>query len=209
MNNTTVDSYLREGCGRCDDFQTPACKVHAWFEVLEALRAVLLEAGLVETMKWGAPCYMIDGGNVLMLSALRDCATLGFFKGVALPDPDGLLEPPGPNSRHMRVWRVRTVDEVMSRRPALVELLAAAIAVERSGVGVEVEPVDLEAAMPDELLDRLRADATLKRAFDALTPGRQRSHVIYIAGAKQSEARARRVERCAEKIVAGKGYNER
>jgi uncharacterized protein YdeI (YjbR/CyaY-like superfamily) len=209
MNSTSVDSYLREGCGRCDLFQTPACKVHAWVDVLEALRAVLLDVGLVETMKWGAPCYMIDGGNVLMLSALRDCATVGFFKGVALPDPAGLLEPPGPNSRYMRVWRVRSSDEVTAGRAALVELLAAAVALERSGTSIEVDPVDLEDAMPEELVQRLTVDEALRRAFDALTPGRQRSHVIYVAGAKQSDARARRVERCAEKIVAGKGYNER
>jgi uncharacterized protein YdeI (YjbR/CyaY-like superfamily) len=49
----------------------------------------------------------------------------------------------------------------------------------------------------------------LRAAFDALTPGRRRSHILYIADAKKAETRAARVDRCLPSITAGQGYNER
>jgi uncharacterized protein YdeI (YjbR/CyaY-like superfamily) len=63
--------------------------------------------------------------------------------------------------------------------------------------------------VPDELARRLEVDGDLQRAFDALTPGRQRSHILHISGAKQSATREKRVDRCATDILAGRGFNER
>jgi uncharacterized protein YdeI (YjbR/CyaY-like superfamily) len=53
------------------------------------------------------------------------------------------------------------------------------------------------------------ADPTSTRAFEALTPGRRRSHILYIAGAKQSETRTPRAEKCAPEIRAGRAFQER
>ena len=72
MNRESVDAYLRDGCGRCEHYRTPACKVHLWTEALVALRQVVLEAGLEETMKWGSPCYTLGGKNVAMVVAQKD-----------------------------------------------------------------------------------------------------------------------------------------
>ncbi len=30
MNTTSVDAYLQDGCGRCEHYKTPQCKVHNW-----------------------------------------------------------------------------------------------------------------------------------------------------------------------------------
>ena len=79
MNNTSVDSYLAEGCGRCEHFQKPTCKVHLWTPILKALRALLLEADLTETMKWGSPCYTLDGANLAMIVSQRASCALHFF----------------------------------------------------------------------------------------------------------------------------------
>lgn len=207
MNNTSVESYLSEGCGRCELFRTPACKVHRWRPVLEAARAVVLEAGVTEAMKWGSPCYTLDGKNVAMLGALKESVMLGFFKGAALADPTGLLESPGPNSRFMRQLRFTSVDEVAARRAAIRSLIEQAMALERAGGRFVPAPVD--ETLPAELAARLDADPGLRAAFDALTPGRRRSHMLYIADAKKAETRAARVERCLPWIIAGKGYNER
>ncbi|WP_205849137.1 YdeI/OmpD-associated family protein [Natronospirillum operosum] len=51
-------------------------------------------------------------------------------------------------------------------------------------------------------------DQDLKEAFQALTPGRQRSYLIHIAGAKQAKTRLARIERCRDKIFEGKGFSE-
>ncbi|MEB3330174.1 MAG: YdeI/OmpD-associated family protein [Candidatus Sericytochromatia bacterium] len=207
MPPTDVDAYLREGCGRCEHHRTPRCKVHPWTAGLAALREVLLAAGLEETIKWGAPCYTLGGKNVAMLVSLRESYAVSFFKGAILPDDEGVLEPAGPNSRHGRLLRFRAVEEVLARRAQAARLVAQAIALEEAGAAVP--PPAAPEPMPDALAARLAADPTLREAFEALTPGRQRSHILHVAGAKQRETRDRRVERCAPAIRAGKGFNER
>jgi len=204
---TNVEAYFTEGCGRCAKFRTPACKVHRLPDVLAALRALLLEAGLTETMKWGSPCYALDGRNVVILVAQTDACALSFFEGAALTDDDGLLESPGPNSRIGRLLRFRASDELMVRRAATKRLVTQAIALARAGkrVARNAEPESL----PDELAAHLAGDAALARAFAALTPGRQRSHSLHVRGAKQSETRARRAAQCAPDILAGRGFRER
>lgn len=158
-------------------------------------------------MKWGAPCYSLDGTNVVMVAALKDSCVLSFFSGAALIDPGGDLESPGPNSRYGRYLRFRSIDDVIGRRYLAEGFLAQAIELARSGTKVVVDAAP--EALPDELEQALAADPALMQAFEALTPGRRRSHAIYVAGAKQPEARVRRVERCVPKILAGMGFNER
>lgn len=207
MNNTSVDSYLRDGCGRCEKFQTPECKVHLWTKPLTALRAMLNEAGLVEEMKWGSPTYTVDGKNVVMLTSFKAFCALQFFKGTALKDDEGLLESPGPNSQHVRFLKFLSLADVKTHRAAARRFIAEAIELERAGVKVVSKAAST--ALPDELTARFARDAALKKAFEALTPGRQRSHVLHISGAKQAETRERRVDACAEAIRAGRGFNER
>lgn len=207
MNTTSVDAYLRDGCGRCDRYQTPDCKVHRWTDALAALRELVLASELTEEMKWGCPCYTLDGKNVVMIMALNDHCGLSFFKGAALDDADGVLQKPGPNSRIGRVIAFTSAEDVARMRPQVTRLLHQAIAAERAGVEVVVD--DAPEPMPAELEQRLAVDPALRQAFEALTPGRQRSHILYVSGAKQPETRERRAERCAPKITAGKGFNER
>lgn len=206
MNTTDVDGYLADGCGRCEHFKTPACKVHRWGDELRALRSIVGESELVEALKWGAPCYTLDGKNVAALGAFVDGCRLSFFKGALIDDPGGALVAAGPNSRHTRYLAFSSLAEVEAQREAIAELLAKAIAVERAGLRVPPAP---EGELPEELASRLADDPALAAAFEALTPGRRRSHALHVAGAKQAATRARRAERCAQKILAGKGFNER
>lgn len=207
LQTVSVDAYLVEGCGRCDHFRTPECKVHRWTAELVALRALVLGTGLREEMKWGNPCYTLDGGNVLMVAAFKEFACLSFFKGALLPDPAGLLEAPGPNSQAARLVKFTSSAAVEQHREAAVALVRAAIEVERSGAKVEFarspEPV------PEELQARLDADPTLQAAFAALSPGRQRSHILHVSGAKTPAARQSRAGKCVEKILQGKGFLDR
>ncbi len=206
MNTGSVDSYLADGCGRCDHYQTPQCKVHRWTPGLVALREVALASGLVETMKWGSPCYTLDGKNVAMLLSFRETYGFSFFKGAAMADPDGVLESAGPNSQHGRILKFRAAEEASERRAQAAGFLDQAIALERAGV--KTAPTT-RPDVPTELEARLAADPALRAAFDALTPGRQRSHILHVSGAKATETRARRAEACAERILAGRGFNER
>lgn len=207
MNTGSVESYLSDGCGRCDKYQTPACKVHLWAKPLVALRALLQKTELEEQLKWGSPTYSLAGKNVVMITSFKEFCALQFFKGALLEDPDGLLDSPGPNSRHTRTLRFRSMDEVKARTAPARRFIAQAIELEREGK--QVAPRTSSEPMPEEFGQRLAANASLQRAFEALTPGRQRSHILHVSGAKRAETREGRVDACAKLILAGRGFNER
>ena len=207
MNNTNVDSYLAEGCGRCDKFRTPDCKVHRWTSLLVRLRRLVLDAGLTEEMKWGSPCYTLGGKIVVMLLSLKDHCGLAFYRGSELDDAANLLEAAGPNSQASTQVRFRSMSDLSEREGAVISLLADAIAVERAGARKRTATV--EPAVPAEIAERLAADAALQVAWDRLTPGRRRSHIIHVDGAKQPATRARRADACSAFILDGRGFNER
>lgn len=100
--NPAVDAYLSEGCGRCDLGGTPDCKVHSWTHLLRLLRSIIMESGVTEECKWGVACYTFQGKNIVILSALKNHAVLGFFKGALLKDEKKLLKSPGDNSQAVR-----------------------------------------------------------------------------------------------------------
>ncbi|MDX1909489.1 MAG: YdeI/OmpD-associated family protein [Bacteroidia bacterium] len=208
MNRLSVDSYLTEGCGRCPLGGTPDCKVHAWPRELQALRTLVLSCGLTEEMKWGVPCYTFQDANVLTVSALKEYASLSFFKGALLADPHHLLTKPGENSQAVRLIRFTQVREIMTLEPVLRAYIFEAIEVERMGLKVDFKAKN-ELELPAELQQKLEDDPVLKAAFEALTPGRQRGYVLFISAPKQSATRSTRVEKCVPNILAGKGYQDR
>jgi len=63
--------------------------------------------------------------------------------------------------------------------------------------------------LPEELSPILAEDPVLAAAFEALTPGRKRSYVIHVGGAKQAATRTRRAEACIPEILAERGFHER
>jgi uncharacterized protein YdeI (YjbR/CyaY-like superfamily) len=205
--NPAIDQYLTEGCGRCPLGGTPECKVHDWKEVLTSLRALLLDTPLTEELKWSVPCYTFQNRNVLILSAFKNHASISFFKGSLLKDPDRLLEKPGENSQAARVLKFTDVKQVAERKEHLRAFIQQAIELEKAGkkVAFKKQP---EAA-PEELLEKFQESPALKEAFEALTPGRQRGYILYFSGAKQSKTRHSRIEKYTPKILAGKGFHDR
>lgn len=177
-----------------------------WAEEVAALRQVLLGCGLEETIKWGKPCYVHDGRNVVLVQAMKDFLALMFFKGALLDDPDGVLEAQGPNSRAARRMCFTSVDDVSRLAGTVRAYVAAAVEVEESGAEVEPPP---EPELVEELRVRLEQDAALKAAFESLTPGRRRGYNLHIADAKRSETRAARVDKHVPRILEGKGLHDR
>jgi uncharacterized protein YdeI (YjbR/CyaY-like superfamily) len=207
MNNTNVDSFLADGCGRCSKFRTPACKALHWNGPLLALRKALLASGLTEEMKWGFPCYTLGGKNVAMLLAMKEHCAVAFIRGAEL-DPTGtFLESAGENAQTSKQLRFRSLQEVQAQQSLLVTLLEEAMKLERGGARKRVAAPEM--AMPDELGALLSADATARAAWEALTPGRRRSHALHVGGAKQAETQVRRAEACSSFILDGRGFNER
>lgn len=205
--NPAVDEYIAEGCGRCDKVGTPQCKVNTWREGLVALRQVVLDTPLKEERKWGAPCYTLNGQNVVMIGAFNTNFVLSFMKGALLEDKHQLLVAPGENTQSGRVIRFTDNHSVASLAPVLKRYILEAIDIEKAGLRVEKKQHE-DYEVPLELQRALDQDDALRDAFDALTPGRQRSYFLHIGGAKQAKTREARVEKCRDKIFDGKGFNE-
>ncbi|MGR3464764.1 YdeI/OmpD-associated family protein [Limimaricola sp.] len=204
---TEIETFFAKGCGRCARFDTPECSVRGWSHGLNELRRICLGAGLVETVKWGHPCYMHAGRNIVLLGAFRRDFRISFFNAALLDDPQGLLRASGPNSRHPDMISFADNTGPRDLEPAIRSLLSEAMAHAEAGRKPPRTRVEFE--LPDELVDALDRDPELATAFHALTPGRQRSYVININAAKKSLTRASRVAGFRERILAGKGAQER
>ncbi len=207
MMITDPDEFFIRGCGRCDRFDTPDCATRIWREGLQVLRTICLDMGLEETAKWGQPCYMHGARNISLLSAFRSDYRLAFFNPALMRDPADVLEPAGPNSRHPSILRFTANDAPGRMESVLRAYLAEAM--DYAARGIRPPRDESEPDLPDELCDVLDADPELAEAFRALTPGRRRSYVIALASAKQAETRLKRIAQFRERILAGKGANER
>ena len=56
-----------------------------------------------EEIKWGRPVYSLNH-IVCYLAAAEDHANLGFYRGIELQDPKGLLQGEGKKLRHIKVY---------------------------------------------------------------------------------------------------------
>lgn len=207
MMISEVDKYLIDGCMRCEYGGTPDCKVNDWHRELKTLRMIVLETGLIEELKWGVPCYTYNKKNVLTVSALKNVATIGFFKGALLEDPHNLLQKPGPNSQPARYIKFTSVDQIIEVEHFLKEYIQNAIEVEKAGLQVKFkknpEPI------PNELQQKLDDDPVFKSAFETLTPGRQRGYIIYFSQPKKPETRIGRIEKSVPNILNGVGLHDK
>ena len=204
---TDVEDYFLRGCGRCARFDTPDCSTKIWAAGLGRLRAICRAAGLEETAKWGHPCYMHAGRNIALIGAFRGDFRLSFMNAALMTDPEGVLERQGPNTRHPGTMRFASEGDVAEREPIIRAYLAEAKSYAEAGLKPERD--DSEPDLPEELIAALDADIELAEAFQALTPGRRRSYAINLASARQPQTRINRIAKFRERIIAGKGANER
>jgi uncharacterized protein YdeI (YjbR/CyaY-like superfamily) len=204
---TDIEDYFTKGCGRCERFATPDCSTRTWEGGLQALRRICRDAGLVETVKWGHPCYMHGGRNIAIIGAFRGEFRLSFFDAALMTDPEGILEKQGPNTRHPDMIRFTDDARPDAMESVIRDYLAEAMRYADEGVRPPREAHDDD--LPDELVEVLEADPELAEAFFGLTPGRRRSYVINLRSAKRPETRVSRIERFRDRILAGKGAQER
>ena len=178
-----------------------------WKTEIAAMRRVLAGVPMKEECKWGKPTYTVDGKNVVIMQGFKDYFALGFFQGALLKDPKKLLVQLG-QTRAARVMKFTSVKEIKAKASIIKSYVREAIAVEKSGQRMEPKKTS-DYPVPPELTERLKKDPRVKRAFEALTPGRQRSYLYHFAAAKQSATRASRIEKAMPAIFEGRGFLER
>ncbi|HSY43442.1 MAG TPA: DUF1801 domain-containing protein [Candidatus Acidoferrum sp.] len=193
LKNPEVDKFLKEE--------------EAWREEFTKLRSIILDCGLTEELKWGKPCYSLQGVNIVLIHGFKEYCAILFTKGALLKDPKGILIQQTKNVQAARQVRFTNVGQVNKLASALKAYIKEAIAAEKAGLKVTYKKTS-EFAMAEEFKNRLAKDSALKTAFEALTPGRQRGYLLYFSGAKQSETREARIEKCIPLIFDGIGLQD-
>lgn len=182
-------------------------KHERWGKEIGKLRTMALDCRLTEELKWGCPCYTSSGGNVALIHVFKEYCALLFFKGALLKDEHRILVQQTKNVQAARQIRFTNVREVAKMERVVKAYILEAIEVEKSGLQVERKKT-AEFDIPVEFKKKLKQLPALKKAFHALTPGRQRGYLLHFAAAKQSKTREARVEKCMERILDGKGLDD-
>jgi uncharacterized protein YdeI (YjbR/CyaY-like superfamily) len=185
--------------------QVPYAK--KWQKEAGKLRKILLDCDLVEEIKWGKLCFTYQKKNVAIVIPLKESCALSFFKGALLKDPKHILQKIG-QAQAGRWVKFTSLKEITAMQSTLRNYIYEAIEVEESGKKVILKKIS-DYPVPEELQARLDAAPGLRAAFEALTPGRRKSYIFHVAGAKQLKTRAARVEKCVPMILSGRGFNER
>ena len=189
---------------KVDDFLQRQDK---WRAEFEALREILLGSGLTEDLKWGQPCYALDGKNVALIHGFKEYCAILFHKGALLKDPKGVLIQPTKNVQAARQIRFKSVQEVQKIEKTVKAYVREAIAIERAGLKVQLKKTE-EMELPEEFAAKLASNAKLKAGFAALTPGRQRAYIFHFSQPKLSTTRAARVEKHIPRILDGLGLDD-
>jgi uncharacterized protein YdeI (YjbR/CyaY-like superfamily) len=158
-------------------------------------------------MATDASTYTMDGKNIVIMQGFKEYFALGFFQGALLTDPKKVLVQLG-QVHAGRVMKFTSAKEIRAKAATIKAYVREAIAVERAGQRMKPKKTS-DYPVPDELRRRFRQDPRFKRAFEALTPGRQRSYLYHFGAAKQSATRAARIEKAIPAIFEGRGFLER
>jgi uncharacterized protein YdeI (YjbR/CyaY-like superfamily) len=191
--NAKVDAFLRAE--------------KKWRAEFTKLREIILSCDLTEDLKWGQPCYSLDGRNVILMHGFKEYCAVLFHKGALLKDPKGILIQQTKNVQAARQIRFTNLQDVTRVEKTLKAYIREAIAAEKAGLKVPFKRTkDFE--MAEEFERKLDESRELKAAFEALTPGRQRAYLLYLSQAKQAKTREARVDKCIPRILEGLGLDD-
>ncbi|MNS73100.1 hypothetical protein D3C72_1065300 [compost metagenome] len=182
-------------------------KATKWYDEQRLLRSIVLDCQLKEELKWGVPCYTYQDKNIILIHSFKEYCAVLFVKGALLKDPKGILIQQTENVQSARQVRFTSVADIEAVQQTLKQYIFEAVEVEESGAKVALKKTK-DYAIPEEFQEQLDANAALKEAFAALTPGRQRAYLFYFGQAKQSKTRVSRVEKCIPQIMEGKGLDD-
>lgn len=170
------------------------------------LRKICISCELKEELKWKAPCFTFDGKNILILHAFKEYCGIGFFKGVLIEDKKGILVFPGENSKHSKILKFKSLEDILSIEDEIRTFIFEAIDTEKKGLKVIPENTEIE--LPEELKEVFKENSTFSQAFSALSPGKKRGYILYFAGAKQSQTKLDRIYKMMGRIQLGKGLQD-
>lgn len=178
-----------------------------WYDELALLRTIVLDCGLTEDLKWGCPCYTFQNNNIVLIHVFKQYCALLFFKGSLLNNTSELLIQQTKNVQAARQIRFTNLQQISAQEPTIKAHIYEAIEIEKAGLEVVLKKTE-QFPVSEEFRNKLDALPSLKTAFYALTPGRQRGYLLHFSQPKQSKTREARVERSIPNILIGKGLED-
>lgn len=178
-----------------------------WQKEYVQLRMIILDCGLDEEIKWGCPCYTFQNRNIILIHGFKEYCAVLFFKGALLNDANNILIQQTENVQSPRQVRFTNVKEITNLEKILKAYIYEAVEVERAGLQMKLKKT-ADFKIPEEFQKKLHKNKALKKAFEALTPGRQRGYIFYFSQPKQSKTREARVEKYIPHILEGRGLND-
>ncbi|MEO9476039.1 MAG: YdeI/OmpD-associated family protein [Cyclobacteriaceae bacterium] len=190
----TVDEYLE--------------KSGNWQPALRLIREIILRTELHETIKWGAPCYTLDGKHVAGIVGFKEHMAIWFYQGVFLADTEGkLINAQEGVTKAMRQWRFTDIDEIHRDADLIHKYLLEAI--ENQKQGKEIKPKKKELVIPPELQEVLDKNSGLSDSFEAFSKSKKREFSEFIAEAKRAETKQSRLEKIIPMIASGVGLHDK
>ncbi|MGJ1191573.1 YdeI/OmpD-associated family protein [Sphingobacterium sp. UBA7038] len=179
-----------------------------WNEEFNLLREIVRgNKTLQEDYKWMHPCYTFEGKNVVLIHGFKEYCALLFHKGALLKDSKNILIQQTENVQSARQLRFTTIEQIESLREVISAYIQEAIEIEKSGKKVDMRKA-ADYPVPEEFKRALLEDPLLQKAFQSLTPGRQKGYLFYFNQAKQEKTRVARIEKYYQHILDGKGIDD-
>ena len=178
-----------------------------WKEELEAIAGIIRKAPLETAIKWGAEVFTYEGKNVVSYGGFKNFFSIWFYNGVFLEDKYKVLVTASEGkTKSLRQWRFTAMEEIDEKK--ILAYIREAIEVEKKGL--KIEPAKFKVIdTPEPLEQALKADHSLKAAFEQLSPGKQKEYMVYINEAKQEATKMKRVEKIRPMIMNGTGLNDK
>jgi len=186
-----VDAYV----ARAQPFARPILK-----HVRKRVHAIVPNAQ--ETLKWGAPAFVLDGKILLIMAAFKNHAALNFWRGQELRGGAASSEAMG------RFGRLAALDDLppdaeLDRLIArAAQLSGTAPAPRKPRAAPKPEPV-----LHPEFAAALDRAPSAKATLDAFPPSARRDYLEWVAEAKQDATRAKRIATALEWLAEGKRRN--
>jgi uncharacterized protein YdeI (YjbR/CyaY-like superfamily) len=178
-----------------------------WQEELALLKSIILKTGLTETIKWGMEVYTHKGKNVVGLLGFKNHFTLWFYNGVFLKDEHKVLvSAQDGKTKALRQWRFTSKEEINEN--LVLAYLQEAIKNEEEGQVWKPQKSEA-AAIPDVLSDTFLTDKDLEKAFQKLSPYKQKEYIEHLNSAKREETKRARLEKIMPMILQGAGLHDK
>lgn len=163
-----------------------------WAKELRSLRILMLSYPLEETIKWGAPVYTYKDKNLIGIGAFKNHYALWFFQGGLLTENTSLLV----NAQEGKTQALRQIKFHEDQKPAMNlirKYIEETIKLAREGKTIQ-QKNPVQAMTSSLLLEELEQSCGLKKAFQELTPGKQKEYHAYIEEAKREQTKNSRLQ---------------